>query len=344
VCPGTYNENVTVSSPLTLLRRDATIQATSTSSGNCGPLGPCLAGVMITSSWVQIEGFTVTGAVGEGILAVTLGPSPVSHVTITRNRVVGNDTGGIPGGSADGYVECEAQGGVPGDCGEGIHLIGVADSIISHNYDSGNTGGVLLTDETGPTHGNLTEDNVVTGNQYDCGITVPGHNGAALDAQGNPQPTVAGVYDNVIRGNVVTNNGVKGEGAGVLFANAFAGTASYDNLVEGNYIAGNGLSGVTMHAHTIAPGTFEDLSGNRIVGNVIGKNNLDGDTLDGSQSDLQPTGVLVFSASVPVSVTIARNVVFDNTYGIWEGVGGHVSATLFGNRFFGVGTPVFTQP
>ena len=81
-----------------------------------------------------------------------------------------------------------------------------------------------------------------------------------------PQPTVAGVYNNVIRGNTVTDNGIKGEGAGVLFANASAGTASYNNLVEGSYIAGNGLSGVTMHAHTIQPGQFEDLSGNTITG------------------------------------------------------------------------------
>ncbi|MFZ0970672.1 MAG: hypothetical protein WAN22_00510 [Solirubrobacteraceae bacterium] len=52
----------------------------------------------------------------------------------------------------------------------------------------------------------------------------------------------------------------------------------------------------------------------------------------------------MFSGTVPVNVTIAHNVVFDNTYGIWEGVRGNVSATLAGNRFFGVGTPVFTQP
>jgi hypothetical protein len=142
----------------------------------------------------------------------------------------------------------------------------------------------------------------------------------------------------------VTNNGGLGEGAGVLFANAQAGTGSYDNLVEGNYIAGNGLSGVTMHAHTIGPGQFEDLSGNTIVNNVIGRNNLDGDTLDGSQSDLLPTGVLVFSATVPVSVTISHNVIFNNHYGIWLGVGGNVSATHHGNRFPGDTIRVFTQP
>ena len=52
----------------------------------------------------------------------------------------------------------------------------------------------------------------------------------------------------------------------------------------------------------------------------------------------------MFSGTVPVNVTIAHNVLFDNTYGIWEGVRGNVSPTLAGNRFFGVGTPVFTQP
>lgn len=352
VCPGTYTEDVIVYSPLTLRGIDATIQGTSSTNGNCEQLGasgpgsaPCLAGVTIKSSWVQISGFTVTGATGEGILATgSLEFGSISHVTIQDNRVVGNDLGGIPPSTGGGYPQCESVGGVPGDCGDGIHLMGVADSVIRDNHDSGNTGGILITDEFGPTHNNLVEDNIVTGNQYDCGITVPGHNPFAVDAHGNPQPTVAGVFDNVIRRNVVTDNGRKGEGAGVLFANATAGTASYDNLVEDNYIAGNDLSGVTMHAHTVGPGQFEDLNGNKIVDNVIGQNDLGGDGLDGSQSDPSTTGVLVFSGTVPVSLTIAHNVVFDNTYGIWEGVRGNVSATLAGNRFFGVDTPVFTQP
>ncbi len=352
VCPGSYTEDVIVSSPLTLRGVDATIQGTSSANGNCDQLGaggpgsaPCLAGVTIKSSWVQISGFTVTGATGEGILATgSLKSGSISHVTIQDNRVVGNDLGGIPPSTGGGYPQCEAVGGVPGDCGEGIHLMGVADSVISHNYDSANTGGILITDEFGPTHNNLVEHNIVTENQYDCGITVPGHNPFAVDAHGNPQPSVAGVFDNVIRRNVVTDNGRKGEGAGVLFANATAGTGSYDNLVEDNYIAGNDLSGVTMHAHTVGPGQFEDLNGNKIVDNVIGQNNLGGDGLDGTQSDPSTTGVLVFSGTVPVNVTIAHNVVFDNTYGIWEGVRGNVSTTLAGNRFFGVGTPVFTQP
>ena len=184
--------------------------------------------------------------------------------------MVGNDTGGADSPNS-AYPQCNPAGPVPGDCGEGIHLMGVYDSVVTGNYDSGNSGGVLITDEFGPTHDNLIASNVIKDNLFDCGVTVPGHNPFALDAKGNRQPSVAGDYNNVIAGNVITGNGVKGEGAGVIFANASAGSASYDNLVIHNYIAGNGLGGVTLHAHPIAPGTFEDLNGNNVIGNAIGR-------------------------------------------------------------------------
>jgi hypothetical protein len=359
VCPGTYTEDVIVSSPLSLRGRDATVQGSSTANGMCDQLGatgpgsaPCLAGITIKSSGVTVSGFTVTGAIGEGILATgSLAGGSISDVVIRHNRVVGNDTGGLPGAPASAYPQCASVGGVPGDCGEGIHLMGVTDSRISDNFDSGNTGGILLTDEFGPTHDNVVERNVITRNLFDCGVTVPGHNPFAVSSSGVPQPAVAGDYDNIIRQNRITDNGLNGEGAGVLFANATAGTASYDNLVEDNYIAGNELSGVTMHAHTVAPGGVEDLNGNTIVHNVIGRNNLGsaaagpGDPLDGPPvTDPSTTGILVFSGTVPVQVTIAHNVVFGDQYGVWLGVGSNVSATLHGNRFFRVGTPVFTHP
>lgn len=358
VCPGTYNEDVIVSTPLSLLGRGAVIQGSATANGMCDQLGPngpgsasCLAGVTIKSSHVAVSGFTVKKAIGEGILATgSLQGGSISDVTITDNHVVGNNTGGFPPDPNSPYPQCSESGQIPGDCGEGVHLMGVAGSRVTDNFISANEGGVLLTDEFGPTHDNLVDGNNITGNPFDCGITVPGHNPNALDKNGNRQPSVAGVYHNLIRHNWVTNNGLQGEGAGVLFANAGPGTGSYDNVVEGNYLAGNQLAGVTMHAHTLppTPGMFEDLNGNRIVHNVIGKNNVGsavapGDPLDGPPAqDFDTTGIIVFSGTVPVQVTITGNRIVDNHFGVWIGVNGHATASLNANSFQHVDVPVFT--
>jgi nitrous oxidase accessory protein NosD len=350
VCQGTYTEDVIISTRLTLRgRQGAVVQGSATANGNCDQLGPggpgsapCLAAITIKTSGVTVQGLTVTGAIGEGILATgSLAGGSISHVAIQDNHVVGNDTGGIPPTTSSPYPQCVELGEVPGDCGEGIHLMGVFDSQVSNNFVSGNSGGVLLTDEFGPTHDNVILHNVITKNEFDCGITAPSHNPFALNSRGNRQPSVAGVYDNVIRNNKITDNGLLGEGAGVLFANATAGTASYNNLVEDNYIVGNELSGVTMHAHPIGPGQFEDLSGNRIIHNTIGPNNKGGDP---DASDSFTTGILVYSGTVPVKVTIAHNKIRSNHYGIWLGVGGHVTANLQVNGFQNVRTPVFTSP
>jgi hypothetical protein len=322
VCPGAYHEQVVIKKPVSLIGIKATINETGVTPTfvvNPPHIGKLtiFAGVVIVSSDVHVRGFTVKNALGEGILAAGV-KGDIRDVSIEHNAVVHNDLGG---GSppASTYFECQPVGPIPGDCGEGVHFLAVADSEVNGDFIANNSGGVLLTDETGPTHNNVIVNNVVTRNAADCGITVPGHNPAALNAKGQRQPSVAGVYNNAIVHNVVTNNGLKGEGAGVLFANASAGTASYNNLVAGNFIAGNGLSGVTMHAHTLMPGQFEDLSGNKVIGNTIGRNNLTGDTLDApaSPKDLKTTAVLVFSGGTPVSTVIAHNRIFNNHFGIW---------------------------
>jgi parallel beta-helix repeat protein len=354
-CRGTYTGDIVISTPLTLTgMRGAVINGASSTGSMCEFLvqgtpttAPCLAAITVRSGTVKVQDLEVTGAIGEGILATgSLAGGSISDVTIQSNRVVGNDTGGIPPTATSPYPQCVEFGQVPGDCGEGIHLMGVTKSTVTGNFISGNSGGVLLTDEFGPTDRNIVSHNVITKNQYDCGVTLPGHNPFALSSNGTPQPSKAGVYDNVISHNQITDNGLKGEGAGVLFANALAGTGSYNNLVEYNYIAGNELSGVTMHAHTIAAGQFEDLSGNQIVHNTIGKNNTGGDPLDSpaTATDPSPTGILVFSASVSVNAKIAHNRISHDTYGIWLGVHGHATASMSHNVFQHVTTDVFTSP
>lgn len=345
VCAGTYHEQVVISKPLSLNGEHATIDQAGVNPGfkvTIPGLGAqtIFAAVVMVSSNINFTGFTVRNAQGEGIIAAGFGGT-VSGIMISGNTVVHNDLGsGVPPKSK--YFQCAAEGQVPGDCGEGVHFAGgVAYSTIRDNLVTDNSGGVLLTDDVGPTHDNVVQHNVVTNNVSDCGITVPGHNGHALNSAGVPQPSVAGVYRNKILDNVVTGNGVVGAGSGVLFANAGPGTASYDNLVQGNYIAGNGQSGVTMHAHTLKAGLHEYLNGNVIVNNNIGKNNLKGDTLDGppGPADHQTTGVLAFSGGTTVKVKIAFNHIFDNSIGIW--LSKPVKATgLRTNTFRHVTTPI----
>ena len=336
VCAGTYKEEVAVSKALTLLGRGATIDATGLDNG-----------VKISASNVTLTGFTVENATGEGILAQqptpVMGPMvdgtqlytgvPITHIKISRNLVQHNDQGGLPANVATTtYPECQESGNIPGDCGEGIHLWSVADSSVLLNTVTGNIGGILLTDEFGPTHGNLIAGNVVTDNALDCGITLPSHNLAI-----NPQtlkfmPSFGGVYDNVVRNNITSGNG----GAGVGIFAPFPGAASYDNVVEGNAISGNGEAGVSLHGH--APGAY--IGGNKILNNVIGPNNLGGDQDVTPTPDLATTGILVWSAVTPVKVTISGNIIFGSWYGIWLGHVVNAPGASARNTFWSIPTHV----
>jgi nitrous oxidase accessory protein NosD len=302
VSRGTYHEQVVVPKRLALRGDDAVIDATGLSSGS----GPALnaAAVLLTpgASWSSVSGFTVRGAFGEGILVMR-----ATHVTIGYNTVTGNDLG-TP--TTTTYAECQPQGEVPGDCGEGVHLMTSVDSVVAGNIVSRNSGGVLVTDEFGPATRNRILGNLIRDNATDCGITLPSHNPNALSATGKRQPAMGGVYRNVVAGNTVLDNGLKGEGAGVLMAAAGPGMASYDNLVVGNTIRGNSLAGVTIHSHT----PNQDVSGNVIRENWIGRNNLRGDP----DANVHVTvGILVFSAVVPQTVTIDDNHIVGNAKPVW---------------------------
>jgi parallel beta-helix repeat protein len=310
VCAGTYAESVTLAKKVSLVGLGHSVID---ASGD-------INGVLITASFVSVRGLTVSGAIGEGILV-----DHASHVTIADNLVADNDLGGQPNPPKNNYEECATTAVGPGDCGEGIHLMGATYSVVSGNVSTGNTGGILLSDETGPTAHNKIIGNTVTGNVYDCGITVVSHNADAAP-DGKPAPKVAGTYDNLIADNTITGNGTQGDGAGVILATPFPGGAVYDNTIIGNTIAGNGLAGVTLHSH--APG--QDLNGNVIEDNTIGVNNLDGDSDFSPAVDSSTTGILAATVG-PVSLTITGNTIAGDYYGIWTT--GPVTLKLHGNTF-----------
>ncbi len=351
VCPGTYDEGVQIDKPLVLSGLHAVIDASSSSFGNgfqiIGPGG----------SGSTIKGFKIEKAKFEGILVgtapvatgttdgtpVTSG-APVSDVTIADNTLVENGTGF---GSAAG--QCFSTPEAPGDCGETIHLVSVTGSIVEGNYVADNVGGILMTDEFGPTSGNVVRDNQTLNNTDDCGITLAGHSSAAVNPMTGLPTGAAGVFDNIIEHNVSNGNGVAGQGAGILMGGGAPFAGVYGNVIRGNLASGNGLSGVTLHQHLAG-----DLNGNVIEGNTLVNDNLDGDFDFAAASATETTGILVASGAPPHAVlppellpgaitgTIIRgNRFFDVKVGIWT-LGIDKASTVISHNLFGPGvtTPI----
>ncbi len=333
--PGTYSEssNANTVGPglrgLSISARGSKASTVIDATGNAN-------GIRIEASEVSVTGLTVENAELEGILAEpplnswpagpTSPPANISQLTIADNVVVHNDLAydtSLPPDSA-----CPSSLTDADDCGEGIHLLGVSSSSVVGNNVSHNVGGILLSDggfgiSVGPAAHNLIGYNRSSDNVFDCGITLPGHDPRAVATSGpnagQPQPHVAGVYDNQVIGNVSTGNG----GAGLLDATPYPGTGSYNNLFVDNWASGNGNGGFVLHSH--AP--LQDVSGIVVVGNHFGQNNLAGDPDTGVSST---TGVMLLSVAVPTSIVISHNTISDDV----NGVASNSNITVVGHNLF----------
>jgi nitrous oxidase accessory protein NosD len=327
VAKGTYKDSVKVTKDITLVGVGSpVINAKGKENG-----------VLLTGAKADgaaLTGFTVENANDEGILA-----TQTSRVTISENTVRNNDKG-IAAKPQTG--ECATVQDVPGDCGEGLHLMTVSDSRLTDNTVKDNLGGILMTDELGPTNGNVVAFNKALNNVGDCGITLAGHNTTAY-ANGAPQPTKSGVYDNIVIFNTANNNGTKGQGGGILAAAGPPGSAVYDNTVQNNTANGNGLGGFTLHSH--APGQY--FNDNRIIDNTFLNDGIAGNTGntpgDSDAGITKTAGIIVWSAVTPIQGTvITGNTLGDEYYGIWTQNVPPISPNA--NTFLsGVTVPVFQK-
>jgi hypothetical protein len=340
VCAGTYYEDVFVHKPLTLVGENATINATGLENG-----------IWVVSSNVNVSGFDLVDANGEGLLVGidSLADAPLlpdagpvlTNVQVDHVRAL-NDNKGFNGTE-------ESNCKYPGDCGGGIHLNVVEHSSVTNSQTTGNADGILLTDDYGPNAYNLIQGNLVSDNVSECGIVLPSHSSSAVSF--NPEtfqvtgrnPEQGGVFDNRILDNVAIGNGtnvappqfggIGGSGGGIGIFGSGPGSGAYGNVVEGNYLAGNGLAGVVMHAHH--PGG-EDMNGNQVINNTFSTNNVMGDPFDGGVSDFETTAIAIYSVP-PAEITISGNHIHNNTIGIW------LTNTVTGlgsNTFDDVTTPV----
>jgi parallel beta-helix repeat protein len=291
VAQGIYHENVVIGKSLSLVGKNSanTIIDASGLANAIYVDGLDHAGL----SHVTISSLTIRNADFEGVLITN-----TSYVTLDNNRITGNDRGLVftsGGPICPGLPPFETAEDF--DCGEAVHVTGLDHSVLSNNLVEDNAGGFLVSDETGPTHDNVITGNVVRNNVFDCGITIPTHPSAPQF-----QPRVPfGIFSNTVSNNVVSGNGVQGEGAGVGLFGFIPGGRVSDNLIIGNILTNNGLPGIAVHAHS--PGL--DFSNNRFIANYLAGNGED--TEDAATPG--PTGINVYSL-FPIYGTVAeQNVV-----------------------------------
>ncbi len=298
VWPGTYKEDVTIGVSLSLLAfdnaGDTIIDATGLANGIFvdGLDNKGLANVVIA-------GFTVENAQYEGVVVVN-----ASDVTVRDNRIVHNDQIGPVFGSGPA---CNGQPAFEtdesGDCGGGLHLLGVSHSVVSGNYLTQDGDGILISDDTGPSHDNLLIHNIAVDNPPECGIVLASH-----PPMGSAPPAYAkhyGVYHNTVAENISDRNGVTVGGSGVgLFSDGEGQGRTSQNVVIDNELIGNGIPGVALHSH-VGPAfglPADDMNGNMIIGNYIAGNGKDTDdtATDG------PTGINISSGQggTPVYGTV----------------------------------------
>jgi hypothetical protein len=293
---GQYAEDVVITKPLALIGAgvgSTIINAKGLANGIYvdGLDNPGLANVLIS-------GVTVMNANFEGILVTN-----TSSIVIASSHISNNDQSlNYAASTCAGEPVFETNEG--DDCGEGVHLIGVDHATVTNNEMDLNSGGILLSDETGATHDVLITANSVHDNALDCGITLASHPPSPQAASKLPY----GVFNNNVIGNTASRNGLVGAGAGVGIYAAGPGNFAFGNKVIGNVITNNGLPGVTVHNHASVPGAPGiNLNDLMIVGNYISGNAAD--TEDAATSG--PTGINIYGVAPIYGTIIAQNTIVD---------------------------------
>lgn len=341
VYAGTYKEMVTINKPLELVGSVDSSGLPDLSTPSIINASGLVHGVYIvgvTTGAVQVVGFEVEDAQREGILAENS-----TQVTIRGNFVEGNDTSLNTslfqnGQCPTGQICC--PGAFPldqDDCGEAIHLRGVQYSSVLENRVVDNAGGILLTDETGPTAYDLVARNISEDNKPDCGITLPSHplcgtgSNDTAGCIGGPQigKPAYGVFSNIVSANVSQDNGA----AGVGVFTPTPGTAAYANTIAGNLVLGNAQGGVVLHSHAAG----QTLNNNVIADNLISNNGADPGVTT------VPTGIIVFAngsatpapAAPLTGINILENTINEDGTDVFVGTNVATNVTLSLNNLLG---------
>lgn len=304
VCRGFYRQSVTVIKRLRLIGyRGAEIDARGFPYG-----------VGLAHSFDVVEGLTVerataskrTGAPGDGIITAGL---VCGRFVASNHNLIRHD------------ITLLNQGA-------GIDLNSTSWSVAENNTSIRNGVGINLSNDLRrPDAHNVVRYNNASYNPGGCGIALADHTGF-------------GVFRNLITRNVTDGNGLgtpgrpgASAGSGVILASPIRTGGVWDNTISYNRMSGNGHAGVAMHVHFRGPRFY----GNRIIGNLIGRNNLRTDYRDRST-----TGIYLGSAG-RVLITVRFNRISNNQIGIFT-AGPVVVLGKYTNIFRNVRRPFVHYP
>ncbi len=289
--PGTYNEQINITSRVIIEGEDAnaTIINASGQMNGINIIGPGANGTVVSN-------LTVENADNHGIYA-----QDVSNVMITHNIVEHN--------GANATV-CPTPPAKPaGPCiieDKPIELVGTSNVTVEKNVVVNNLadGGIGVSD-LGPinpgsltqTHifassmGNKIIGNKVAYNKGGCGIVISSYN-----------------KDGIIN-NLVENNTVSFGVAGIVIGDGAPNATAMNNVVVNNTAFDNFLPGIIVHATT---------PGDVLSNTTVEFNRVSGNGADAEVGDMNKTGIVVSGDVMPVlNTTIQNNNVGNEYYGIW---------------------------
>ncbi len=288
--PGTYNEQINITSRVIIEGEDAntTIINASGQMNGINIMGPGANGTVISN-------LTVENTDNHGIYAQDVG-----NVRILNNIVEHN---GVKA------TVCPQPPAKPtGPCiidDKALELVGTSNITVENNTVTHNLadGGIAVVDLGVLNPGSLVSahifanatDNKIIGNKVlynrgGCGIIVSSKNKGTVNNR---------VVDNIVEFNP----------AGIIIGAGMPNSTALNNVVENNTVVNNFLPGIIVHG--VAPGAT--ISNTTIMFNkVSGNGNF---TEEGA---LNKTGILVSGDVMPVSnTTIKDNNVSDEYYGLW---------------------------
>ena len=290
VAPGTYNEDINITSRVMLegSYANTTIINASGKMNGITVNGTAANGTLISN-------LTVENADNHGILVQDANNIQIMHNVVEHN---GLSPTLCPQPPATPTGPCIAED-------KPIELVGtsnvtVFDNMVTENMADGgigvadlgfiNPGSEAATQIFANATDNKIINNFIIQNKGGCGIVVASYN--------------KGVIDNIVENNIV-GFGV----AGIVIATDTPNSIALNNVVENNTAFDNAIPGIIVHSN--APG-------DALSNTIVRSNMVYGNGADKEVGALNGTGIVVSGDVMPVLNTlIENNTVMYEYYGIW---------------------------